>query len=333
MLLVPLAIYGIIVFVRRIVSPHLLLNPVDLRGLVAIITGSCSGIGKDTARILHEWNATVILGCRNIVKAEAVCRSFETQSPSRCYAWALDLSSFTSIRQFADLFLISGLSLNFLINNGGVRDDSLVLTSDEIESHYQINHLGHFLLSRLLYMHLENNRGQIARIIHVTSSAHAYGLIDRDQYGKEIRNSNVQLFRETQRNRLEGVYGDTKLMQILFSNELQKRIDSKFNDSKPHEKVLSLAVHPGFVSTTFGVDDERWLQYFVVLLRPLLARDTVQGAITQIFAATCTSSDIVGGQYLENGRISKASNVAHSEDDAKWLWETSSTLVGMEFEL
>jgi NAD(P)-dependent dehydrogenase (short-subunit alcohol dehydrogenase family) len=77
---------------------------------------------------------------------------------------------------------------------------------------------------------------------------------------------------------IEGVYGDTKLMQVLFSAELQRRLR--------HLPIQSIAVHPGFVATRFGATDRRWLQTLLVVTRPFLARDPQQGALTQVLAAT-----------------------------------------------
>ena len=302
------------------------------------MTGGCSGIGLETAKVLHTWNATIILGCRNSARARHACKSVEqarlgdvvADNRPVCMMWELDLSSFLSIRSFVSKFHRSGLDLHILVNNAGIRDDSLIVSPDNIEMHYHINHLGPFLLTNLLLPSLRRSRWPNPRIVHVSSSAHAFGKIDRIQYGLEKRNTDARLFESTQSNRLEGVYGDTKLMQVMFSNELQRRIDLEIDKNcKFCNRVISLAIHPGFVSTEFGADDERMLQTAVLLLRPLIARNSSQGAITQIIAATLDSPDIVGGQYMENGAVSLAADRAYDKDDWEWLWNISSILTDL----
>ena len=155
-----------------------------------------------------------------------------------------------------------------------------------------------------------------------------FGTIDKEAYCKNCKNIDSELFDTNQYTSLEGVYGDTKLMQILFSNELQRRFDSsvnKKNDLK--SKAISVAVHPGFVSSNIGFNDTRLLQYLILLTRPLLARTSQQGAISVVYA--CINSGLTGGEYIENSQVSSASHKAGNISDAYWLWLTSSAITNI----
>jgi hypothetical protein len=202
-------------------------------------------------------------------------------------------------------------------------------------------------------------------------------IIDRSLYSVEARGANVSAFSAAMHSRLEGVYGDTKLMQILYSHALQKRFNAVYDADDNHDdddddhddddhdddsdsddnqcanmtkesslpaqctmesnrnmhsnvwKVQSVCVHPGFVWSQMGHSDSRWMQKFIILLRPLLARDPFQGALSTVYAAT-DSQYIKGGEYIENGHVSKPSmqyaSVAEMDKDAEWLWSTSNAL-------
>ena len=124
---------------------------------------------------------------------------------------------------------------------------------------------------------------------------------------------------------IEGVYGDTKLMQVLFSAELQRRLR--------HLPIQSIAVHPGFVATRFGATDRRWLQTLLVVTRPFLARDPQQGALTQVLAATSPNLPRRAGLYLDNCTIQTPAPQARDATSAAWLWDVSAQLVRLPADL
>lgn len=218
--------------VRSFISPSIQYPIKDLSGQTAVITGGCSGIGKNTAAHLLNMNATVILGCRNV--SDSICNGL--YAPSRCNTYPVDLSSFNSVRKFNWEIEKSGYVPNILVNNAGIRHNRLIITDDKIESHFQVNYLSHFLLVHLLLPLMSKSIHPI-RVIHVSSSAHKFGIIDKSAYNIHVKNTNSSIFDNIQGVRLEGVYGDTKLMQVMFSNELQKRFEKSSFVTKP----LSLA--------------------------------------------------------------------------------------------
>ena len=263
--------------VKYFISPPLRVSAVDLTGRTVIVTGATSGCGKETARLLYAWNATVILACRDLARGERAAREIRNSerkaTTGQLVVEYLDLASQKSVRAFARRFQGRGLPLNMLINNAGVRTDSLQKTDDDIELHYQVNHLGHYLLTRLLLDALEDGAAATSiasRVVHVSSSAHSFGAVPESVYAASVRNTDLGLFRERMAANAEGVYGDTKLMQVLFSNELDRRMLCE------KRSIRSYAVHPGFVDTHFGASDKRWLQTLLVLTRPFFARDPQQ---------------------------------------------------------
>lgn len=261
---------------KRIISPPLRVSAADMTGRTVIVTGANSGCGKETVRLLCSWNATVIMACRDTAKGERAAREIRSSIPSKTRGGIvmvehLDLASLSSVRAFAQRFEQSGMPLHGLINNAGVRTDSFNTTDDGIELQYQVNHLGHYLLTRLLLNALDagaTESQRVSRVVHVSSSAHAFGAVPESVYSSSVRNADEALFRERMAAHVEGVYGDTKLMQVLFSSELDRRMQQQHK-----ARIRSFAVHPGFVDTGFGSGDKRWLQTALVLARPLLARD------------------------------------------------------------
>ena len=414
---------------RFIVSPPLDSSFLDVaqvnakgKKAVAVITGGCSGLGLEIAYQLYNVvGMDIILGCRNAVMASVICDHLTNSSISHqfgsssgsssgkrsCYApGPLDLASFRSVRDFASqVSHIPGKVPNILILNAGIRHNRFNLTEDGVESHYQVNHLSHFLLVNLLLPIMNSSPADEVRIIHVSSSAHYYGKVDRRVYGNigpihksvlspfieqkleaTVKRSGVgdeiyhhethditttdyndiikrgnEIFHEIQSNRLEGVYGDTKLMQVLFSDELQKRLDSNLNQkhNRPIEdgeknkagmmmnrtKFKSITVHPGFVNSNMGHEDTRWMQTALVLARPFLARSLFEGSLSVLFAVT--SPILHGGEYVDNCEVKQALSRSDIEikgidhilppgsepDIGRFLWDISAKLCALSITL
>ena len=286
-----------------------------------IVTGANSGCGKETARLLFLSGSWLV-----------ATRTRQKGPPtnSTTSAWAKKGAGCGGVPGPGELRLHSSLCAaargcrartraalacgERSRNNAGVRTDSLYVTADQIERHFQVNHLGHYLLTRLLLDALAAGAAlskTTSRVVHVASSAHAWGAVPAEVYGVQVRNTDPVLFGARMASNIEGVYGDTKLMQVLFSAELQRRLR--------HLPIQSIAVHPGFVATRFGATDRRWLQTLLVVTRPFLARDPQQGALTQVLAATSPNLPRRAGLYLDNCTIQTPAPQAR-DAPAAWLW-------------
>ena len=202
-------------------------------GKTALITGANSGIGYQTALELAHHGAHVLLGCRNEAKGRAALERLLREAPgASAEVVQLDMASLASIRAFAAAFLGRGIALDLLINNAGVMAlPKRELTEDGFERQFGTNHLGHFALTGLLLPALL--AAPAPRVVTVASLAHRTGKIEFD---------NLQRERGV---RAWDAYNASKLANILFAKELDRRARAA------HNRLLSLAVHPGFRRRAF----------------------------------------------------------------------------------
>src|SRR5260221_8491427 len=230
----------------------------DLAGKTFVITGANTGIGKITAKQLAGRGAHVILACRSRAKTEPVLAELEKATGVKPDFVTLDLADFASVRRAADEILAKNIPLHGLINNAGLVTRGA--TKDGFELIFGTNHLGHYLLTRLLLPKLEATQG---RVVNVASTAHyAAKGIDWGAVRKPTRT-------------ITGMheYGVSKLANVLFTKELARREGSK---------VTTYAVHPGTVAT------DVWRR-FPAPVRWLVKRFMLtpeQGAVSSIRAAT-----------------------------------------------
>ncbi|KAM4767082.1 WW domain-containing oxidoreductase isoform 3-T3 [Cyanocitta cristata] len=204
----------------------------DLSGKVVIITGANSGIGFETAKSLALHGACVILACRSLARGnDAVQRILGEWHKAKVEAMTLDLASLQSVQHFAEAFKSKNLPLHILICNAAVFGAPWSLTEDGLESTFQVNHLGHFYLVQLLEDVL--CRSSPARVVVVSSESHRFTEI-KDSSGK----LDFSLLSPSKKEYWAMLaYNRSKLCNILFSNELNRRLS-------PHG-VTSNSVHPG----------------------------------------------------------------------------------------
>jgi len=282
----------------------------DLAGKVAIVTGGNSGIGKEAAIGIARQGAHVVIAARNAAKAAAAVAEIETTANARgrIETIPIDLASFASVREFAAAFTAKHDRLDILLNNAGLVLRKRVETVDGHETQFQVNHLGHFLLTNLLYGPLV--RSAPARIINVSSYAHttARNGLDFDDLDWERR-----------RYRSFSVYSATKLMNVLFTRELARRNDS--------DVLTANALHPGFVASNFAREGD--LGVLGTLAMPLLrpfAISQQKGALTSIYLATSSDLDGITGQYFIKGKAVKPAAHALDDEAAAQLWDISEKL-------
>ena len=285
----------------------------DSSSQVILVTGANTGIGKETVRQLAARGATVILACRNESKARQAMRDIQASLPpplkeNQLLFLQCDLSSFQSVRQAVTDFEKMNLKLNVLINNAGVMFSEKHVSQDGYEMCLQANHLGHFLLTRLLLLQTQSNN---IRIINLTSITYkmATGGFDFDDYNCD-----------TKPYTLFGQYAQSKVANILFVQELARR---------GHE---SYAVNPGIVRTDVTRNMSPLLKYSNMIfgfLVQLYQKTPVQGAYTSVWAATSSTSSLIeNGSFLSNSQAEETTEYVKSNEEATRLWELSETLVG-----
>ena len=289
----------------------------DQSGRVALVTGSNTGIGWDTARVLAERGARVLLGCRSGEKAEEAMARIRETAPDADMQWLpLDLASLSSVKAAAEK-VAEEKQLDLLINNAGIMMPPKTLTEDGFEVQFGVNHLGHFALTGRLLPMLKDQPG--ARIVNVSSLAHKNGRINYDDPQAEKRYSPMER------------YAMSKFANILFTYELQRKLDAAGS------KTLSLASHPGVSATELG---RHINPFFSLLFLPLLLiqNTSAEGALPSLMAAVdeaATGGDYYGPKGFGEFRHSatKVPTIPSSRDeaDAARLWALSEELTGVSF--
>ncbi|MDX8150956.1 oxidoreductase [Patulibacter brassicae] len=302
-----------------------------LDGRRALVTGANSGLGLQTALELARAGAEVVLACRSPERGASAVATIQREVPdARLDLRSLDLSSLASVRALAAELDADGAPLDLLVNNAGVMAPPLQRTADGFELQLGTNHLGHFALTALL---LDRLRAATSpRVVTVSSLMHRFGSIDLDDLNWERRDY-----------RRWPAYGQSKLANLLFARELQRRADAA------DLPLRSVASHPGYSSThlqTTGpahgsslVDRATGLLMSKVG-NPLLATSDAYGALPSLYAAThpeVSGGALVGPTRLgqTRGAISEvpSTRAGHDRDVAAALWARSEELTGVAFPL
>jgi NAD(P)-dependent dehydrogenase (short-subunit alcohol dehydrogenase family) len=280
----------------------------DLAGRRVVITGANSGIGRAAARALAGAHARVVLAVRDLEKGKAAAATMSGETEVR----ELDLASLASVREFA-----AGWrgDIDLLINNAGVMAPPLTRTADGFELQFGTNHLGHFALTNLLLEHL------VGRVVTVSSTGHRFGSIDFDDLNWEHKRYSAWR-----------AYGQSKLANLLFTAELQRRL------SAAGSPVLATAAHPGYAATNLAFHSQRrWMDLMSVVGNRLLAQDEDGGALPTLYAAV---ADVPGNSFAGPGgfmeqrgapKLVGRSKAAQDTAVARRLWEVSEELTGVRF--
>ncbi len=282
-------------------------------GKTFLITGSNTGIGFATARLLAGKRAKIIMACRNTAKGELALKQLKSMVPGAdCTLMALDLASLKSVRSFADRVNTNYPRLDVLINNAGVMIPPLGRTEDGFETQFGTNVLGHFALTGLLLPLL--NRTPHARVVTMASIAHWPGRINFDNLNAEQGYSKA------------GAYAQSKLANLMFAYELQRRLHGSGADT------ISLAAHPG------GSHSELSRHSLILKLLSHLAQSVDDGALPSIRAAV--DGQAQGGEYYGPRGIGtiagapirqRSSRRSHDLTVAARLWAACETLTGLPY--
>jgi NAD(P)-dependent dehydrogenase (short-subunit alcohol dehydrogenase family) len=285
------------------------------RGRVIIVTGSTSGIGKETTRVLAKKNGTVILAVRNVKKGEGVADEIRQEyAAADVSVRELDLASLESVRAFAKSINRDYDRLDVLINNAGIMMCPFSKTDDGFEIQMGTNHLGHFALTGLLMPLLEKTEG--SRVVAVSSGAHSFGNIDLSDLNWEERDYNTQR-----------AYGDSKLANLYFTYELGQRQQSNGNNPRV------TAAHPGWTAT--DLQRHSGLMRF---LNVFFAQSVEMGALPTLRAAFDEDAES-GGFYGPEGMfhmrgypvVQDSSELSHDERIAQELWRVSEEMTGVRY--
>jgi NAD(P)-dependent dehydrogenase (short-subunit alcohol dehydrogenase family) len=294
----------------------------DLNGKVFIVTGGNSGLGYESVKVFARHGATVVLASRTVDKGEQARKKILIETPgSKIAVMPLDISDLSSIRAFETDFKLKYNRLDVLLNNAGIMTTPYFLTKDGFEGQVGTNHLGHFALTGLLLEMLIKT--PLSRVVNVSSMAHKQGTMDFEnllyENGKGYNPMNA--------------YGRSKLANLLFTYELQRKFSEKKIDS------IAVAAHPGVSKTNLARYIEDKLLFKI--LYPLFShffQDAAQGALPQIRASV--DPGVEGAAYYGpdgfrelkgNPVLVKSNKASHSLSDARMLWEISETLTKVKY--
>ncbi len=282
-----------------------------MQNKLCLITGATSGIGKATAIELAKLGFDLILTGRNEIKGKDISDSLVKKYKINSVFFKCDISSLKEVRNLASIVNSKYDHLNVLINNAGSRFSNYQKSVDGIELTFATNHLGHFLLTQLLFDLLKKSSD--ARIINVSSSAH---------YGKQIDIDDLVSPKEYNRSL---VYGRSKLANVLFTYELARR--------NIFSNISINALDPGGVATNFAKNEclFRWLKHisYYIAKRQLLTPK--QGAETIVYLASSDNVKGITGKFFFKKKEIKSTEESYDVNKANKLWELSEQLCGIKY--
>lgn len=295
----------------------------NLTGKIIVVTGANSGLGFESAKAFAQKGATVVMAVRNLQKGDEARQDILKAHPKAMLdLMALDNASLASVRTFADAFTAKYNQLDILLNNAGVMAIPRQETVDGFEIQLGVNHLGHFALTGLLLNVIIKTPK--ARIHNVTSSANFTGTINFDDLmGKQSYSR-------------WGAYGQSKLANVFFTFELQKRLSAAGVDT------ITNTSHPGLVIGNLQANSVAQSGTSVEALlyriaQPLMAQDISMGVLCQLYG--CTAIDAKNGVFYGPRRFNlrgypaekKANKAAYDANALKRFWEISEKLTGVAY--
>ncbi len=295
-------------------------NIPDLKGKVIIVTGGNSGLGFESVKAFAKNGAEVILTSRSLENGKAAKEKIG-HVKGNISILQLDLMDFSSIKDFADNFKKKYKRLDVLLNNAGIMTTPYFLTKDGLEAQNGTNHFGHFALTGLLFDLIKTTSG--SRVVNVSSMAHKQGKMDFENL----------LFEDGKGYTPIKSYGRSKLMNLLFTYELQRKFEYQKIDS------IAVAAHPGVSNTNLAryIEKKMYFKLLMPLMSPFMQEQDM-GALPQIRASV--DPNVKGGEYYGPDGFNemkgypvrvKSNPASHNIEDAKRLWEISEKLTGIKY--
>ncbi|CAL8122098.1 unnamed protein product [Orchesella dallaii] len=289
----------------------------SVKGKIAIVTGSNSGIGKQLAKDLAERGAIVIIACRNLKAGKEAMEEISRENPSvTLELMELDLGNLSSIRKFASEVKSRYPAVHLLINNAGVSSfkEERQKTSDGFELHMGVNHLGHFLLTNLLLDKLK--AGAPSRIVNVSSSTMLVSNLKLDD---------LMMERVKEPTRFLGIsrlpYNNSKMANALFTKELARRLKGT--------GVNAYTVCPGIVNTNAFRDTSPTENLVVKISIALTGIPVEKASLGVLYCALSKKCGHESGNFYRAGGVCMRANKQITSQDAYERWEKSCKLVGL----
>ena len=278
-----------------------------MRGLTCLITGATDGIGKEAAIELAKKGCNLILIGRNKEKGEKVVGQIrkiaENYVDIDCFT--ADLMLMKEVSRVADEVSRKYPKIDILLNNVGAYFAFRGVTEEGFERTFALNHLGYFLMTKKLLPLIE--KSNYKRIVNVSSSAH-YGIdFEFDNLNGEKKYSGFDIYKKS------------KLANVMFTYELAKRVKDK--------GITANCLHPGFVSTNFGKNNNFLWRNVIRVAMWLTAINVKDGAKTSIHLACSDEVKDITGRFFANCQVKKGSSKAKNDEHNRKLWDISEDYV------
>jgi NAD(P)-dependent dehydrogenase (short-subunit alcohol dehydrogenase family) len=275
-----------------------------MTGKTVVVTGASNGIGLITALELAKLGARVLMVVRNEAKGRASCEEIRDKTGVTPELFVADLSLMAQARRVAAEISVAAPRIDVLVNNAGGIFTERLETSEGLEMTFALNHMAYFVLTTALLDNLK--AAGSARVVSVASNAHSMARIRWDDLqAKQKFNGSV-------------AYGNSKLMNILFSNELSRQLEGT--------GVTSNSLHPGVVATGFAQNASGAWKWFFSLAKPFLVTPE-KGAQTSIYLASSKEIESATGLYWDNKRPVQPSAAALDQTSQKHLWLESERIL------
>jgi NAD(P)-dependent dehydrogenase (short-subunit alcohol dehydrogenase family) len=276
-----------------------------MQGKTVVITGATSGIGEVAADRLAAKGARIVFIARDKARGEETLRHLRAIAPGAEHAaYYADLSRLSEMKRVSAEIAAAESKIDVLINNAGALFNTRKLSADGLEMTFAVNHMAYFVVTNLLLPRMAAD----GRVVSTSSDAHKGAKLNFDDLQSERGYSGF------------GVYGRSKLCNILFTRELARRIKST--------GVTANCLHPGFVATRFG-DQSGGILSFAVRAAKNFALTPEQGAETIIYLASSPDVADVTGGYFVKSKIATPTKEAQNDADAKRLWDVSAKISGV----
>jgi NAD(P)-dependent dehydrogenase (short-subunit alcohol dehydrogenase family) len=306
-----------------------------LDGKTVVVTGANSGLGFEGTRAFAARGATVVMACRSVDRAEEAAREIRADAggevDGELDVRECDLASLDSVAEFAEGLAADYDAVDVLCNNAGVMAIPRSETEDGFETQFGVNHLGHFALTGRLFDLLDaaEGIGGDARVVTQSSGAHEQGEMDFSDLNWERSYGKWK------------AYGRSKLSNLLFAYELQRRLDAA-DDGGDGPAIRSVACHPGYTDTNLQMrtaeeSGNPLMKVGMKAANAVLGQDADVGVEPMLYAAT---TDVDGGAYVEPGglmnmrghpTVGRSNDASYDRGDARKLWEYSTEATGVEY--
>jgi len=279
-----------------------------MNGKTVVVTGATSGIGEVAADHLAQLGARIVFVARDRERGEAMRKHLRAVAGHTDHVvHYADLTRLSEMKRVAREIADSEPEIDVLINNAGAMFNARIVTEDGLEKTFALNHMSYFVLTDILLPRLKSTPG--ARIVSTASDAHKGNRLDFGDLQSARGYSGFS------------VYGRSKLMNILFTRELARRLSGT--------GVTANCLHPGFVATRFGEEAGGGLFSFALGVGKNFALTPEQGAETIIYLASSGDVAHVSGGYFHKSKPATPSREARNDADAKRLWDVSMKIAGV----